>query len=190
MAYLKTLDPGIHDLEFLVSGIGIMETTFHLTLRLGKDRPDMVINAGLAGSFNRSLLLGEVVMVEEEILSELGAENGSDFLTLEEIGLKGTTSISCSAHTATQSVRSVRSITVNTVHGNDSSIEKVQKRFHPDIENMEGAAVFFVCSKLKVPFIELRSISNYVERRNREAWNIPLAMDSLKKTLQHVIETL
>jgi futalosine hydrolase len=44
---------------------------------------------------------------------------------------------------------------------------------------MEGAAFFYVCRQLNVPCIQIRAVSNYVEKRNRDAWNIPLAIKNL-----------
>ena len=38
----------------------------------------------------------------------------------------------------------VKAITVNTVHGNEDSISKIINRLNPDIETMEGAAIFIV----------------------------------------------
>lgn len=190
MKPLKEMDPGQHRLEFLISGIGMLETAFHLTHYLKDHEPDLIINTGLAGSFNRSLSIGEVVMVSEEIVSELGAEDGDRFLTTDEIGLKVTWKIQSTQPTALKGLKTVRSISVNTVHGNEASIQKVVQRLQPDIENMEGAAVFYVCKQMNIPCLELRAISNYVERRNKEAWNIPLALSSLKTAIQHVISEI
>jgi futalosine hydrolase len=36
---------------------------------------------------------------------------------------------------------------------------------------------------LQIPCIQLRSISNYVEPRNRSNWNIPLAIKALNDYL-------
>ena len=42
---------------------------------------------------------------------------------------------------------------------------------------MEGAAAAHLCLRYDLPFLELRAISNRVEDRNRDAWNIPLALE-------------
>ena len=87
-------------------------------------------------------------------------------------------------------LREVSGITVNTVHGNEKSISGIIERLNPDIETMEGAAFFYVCEKEKQPCIQLRGISNYVEKRNREAWNIPLALKNLTATVKELIHEL
>jgi hypothetical protein len=45
-------------------------------------------------------------------------------------------------------LKKARAITVNTVHGNDMSIKKVQERLTPQLESMEGAAFFYACQQL------------------------------------------
>ena len=87
-------------------------------------------------------------------------------------------------------LREVKSITVNTIHGNDPTIKAVVNRFQPHIETMEGASFFFVCENENIPSLQLRSISNYIEKRNRESWNIPLAIENLNNTLTKVISSL
>ncbi|MNV96073.1 hypothetical protein D3C71_1910350 [compost metagenome] len=55
---------------------------------------------------------------------------------------------------------------------------------------MEGAAVFYAADKMTIPVIEIRGISNYVERRNRATWNIPLAIMNSNKALIKTLEYL
>ena len=153
----------------------------------------MAINCGIAGSFDRSIQIGEVVSVKEDIFSELGAEDGNDFLSLDQIGLQGKNYFKNTflLNAVSMSIlREVRSITVNTIHGNDPAIKIVVNRFQPHIETMEGASFFFVCENENIPSLQLRSISNYIEKRNRESWNIPLAIENLNNTLTKVISSL
>ncbi len=49
------------------------------------------------------------------------------------------------------------------------------RRFSAVCENMEGAAAAHVCLLYGVRFIELRGISNRVEDRRTEDWDLPLA---------------
>ncbi|MCB0664545.1 MAG: hypothetical protein KDC80_01930, partial [Saprospiraceae bacterium] len=78
-------------------------------------------------------------------------------------------------------------ITVNKVHGNDESIERIKEKFNPDIETMEGAAFYYSCHLMHQPCVQIRSISNKVERRNRENWNIPLALKNLTDQLFYLL---
>jgi len=84
----------------------------------------------------------------------------------------------------------VEGVTVNKVHGSQLSIQKVIKQFSPDVESMEGAAVSYVCMQQQIKFIQIRAISNYVEKRNKSAWNIPLAVRNLNIMLQKLVLNL
>jgi len=49
----------------------------------------------------------------------------------------------------------------------------------PVTESMEGAAFFYACKQAGVPCLQIRAVSNYVEKRNRDAWQIGLAIKNL-----------
>ncbi|HEY0610467.1 MAG TPA: hypothetical protein VGD35_12440, partial [Chitinophaga sp.] len=74
--------------------------------------------------------------------------------------------------------------------GSPASIERLEQKYAPDIESMEGAAFHFACLQEAVPFLQLRSISNYVEARDKSKWNIPLAVKQLNETLIALVEQL
>jgi futalosine hydrolase len=76
------------------------------------------------------------------------------------------------------------------VHGYLESIDKIVAKYQPDVESMEGAAFFFSCLQAKIPFLEIRGISNYVEPRNRENWCIGLAIENLNTTVLDIIELM
>ncbi len=177
------------DVEVLITGVGMTATAFYLGQTL-VSVCDYALNLGLAGSFNRMLELGDVVQVIEDRFSELGAEDGDSFIPISEMNL-GTGGVvhndRNSENPVIELIPKVTGITVNTVHGNEKHIDTVCARFHPYTESMEGAAFLFGCKVADVPCAQLRSVSNYVERRNRKAWNIPLAVKTLN---QKAIEIL
>jgi futalosine hydrolase len=41
-----------------------------------------------------------------------------------------------------------------------------------------------------VPFAQVRAVSNIVERRNRDAWKIGEALDSLGRTASSILECI
>ena len=77
------------------------------------------------------------------------------------------------------------------VHGFEPSIEKF-RAVYPDaqVESMEGAAFFYACLQQQIPFLEVRSISNYVEKRDRSKWDISGAVNALNFTLIGMVEAL
>jgi futalosine hydrolase len=182
----------MHNIEILITGIGQLQTTFELTQKLLQNQYDLVLQAGIAGAFDRSIPLGTVVEVESEILYDLSIQDkdGSEFDFFEAGFLDRNKAPFVDKKLMPQpywgwksDLRKVKSITVNKVHGEANAIQKVIESCAPDIENMEGAALFYVCAKLGMPCVQLRAISNYVEPRNRANWNISLAIKNLNDYL-------
>ena len=66
----------------------------------------------------------------------------------------------------------------------------MKEKYNPDIETMEGATFFYICTRENIPFLALRSISNMVGLRNKDNWDIRLALDNLSEKLREVILTL
>lgn len=184
---------GSDQLRVLITGVGMTATAYALTKELCKKRYDLVLNAGIAGSFDRNIKLGEVVAVQNDCFAELGAEDGQTFLPIFEMGFldKNEKPFSGGVLKASYSLKNfkgVHAITVNKVHGNEESIEALKKHYTPQVESMEGAAVFYVAILENTACAQFRAISNYVERRNRAAWNIPLAIRNLNDALINYVE--
>ncbi|MDN3550536.1 futalosine hydrolase [Mucilaginibacter aquaedulcis] len=171
-----------HKLDILITGAGMVPTAFALGRQFSMHKYDLVINLGIAGSFDRNIQPGYVVEITEDTFSETGAEDDQEFIPINVLGFgestfKPTTTLEnvCNSLFLTKG----RAITVNTVHGNEDSIKKVQLRLNPQIESMEGAAFFYACRQFNLPCLQIRAVSNYVEKRNRANWDITLAIKNL-----------
>lgn len=168
------------DYPHLVTGAGMVATAIAVSKALAEKHYDLVVNAGIAGSFNRSIPLGSVVEVVKDQLSEMGAQDGSQFLSPIEMGLEAVALVEMPAKT---NLTAVSGITVNTVHGDDKVISQIVHRLNPQVESMEGAACMLACQNVGVPCVQIRAISNYVEKRNKANWDIPLAIQNLNHEL-------
>ena len=173
------------DKMILITGLGMVNTSIKLTKELINNNYDLVINMGVAGSFNDKLKNGDVVEVVEDNFSEIGYESNSDFSKFIDFDLK--TNYVVKAKT---NLMKVNSITVNTVHGNKNSINKIIERLNPDIETMEGASIFKVCEEFEVACIQVRSISNKIEIRNKKNWDLDLAIKNLNFEVEKIITNL
>lgn len=183
--------------KLLVTGVGITATTWHLSQSLARKKPDLAINAGVAGAFDHSFQLGDVVHVVSERFGDLGVEEADGrFTDLFELGLIDSNEkphvhgqLYNLAATESRFLPQAKGLTVHKVHGSAASIAAVQQKY-PDaqVESMEGAAFFYSCLMAEVPFLEIRSISNYVEPRNREAWKLGLAIENLNRTMVGMLE--
>jgi futalosine hydrolase len=178
------------EIDLLIPGIGMTFTAYHLTRALYTTHYDLVINAGIAGSFRDELSIGTVVNVVSEQICDLGIEENNSVISLFDAGFMETNQFPFENgrmlnphHYKELELTSVHGVTGNISHGTNDSIAKITGSFDPDVESMEGAAVFYVCLHEKVPFLEIRAISNYVETRDSGKWDIPLAIENLTDEL-------
>jgi futalosine hydrolase len=171
--------------QLLITGVGMTATAFALGRHLAANQYDLAVNLGIAGSFDRSFALGDVVEITEDTFAELGAEDGDEFIPIEKLGFGRNTYQSItklSDYNNTSNILNLKqatAITVNTVSGNGVSIEKITGRLTPQLESMEGAAFFYACREMNLPCLQIRAVSNYVEKRNRNNWKIGLAIKNL-----------
>lgn len=187
-----------HQIDTLVTGVGLVATTFHMTYVLTHNEFDLVIQAGIAGSFRKNLPIGQTVFVVSETFADLGSEDrNGDFISAFDMGFIQKDEFPFTDGRilnpdAQQAgfLRQVHAVSSNTSHGKQASIDLIIKKLDPDIESMEGAAFFYTCRMMNVPFLEIRTISNYVEPRNKDHWNIPLAIDKLNETIIGIVEVL
>ncbi len=184
--------------EVLNTGIGMVATAYSLSKRLQQKNYELLINLGIAGSFNKGLSIGELVHVKRDGFSELGAEDGKNWIPFQTNSFNGNKNETNSIEwiqpqietnfTFLRKLPKVDAITVSTVHGNLDSIKMVQERWPAQIESMEGAAVFFVGNQENLPCLQLRAISNYIETRDVTTWDIPMALKSLESGLKSIIK--
>jgi len=169
---------GNHEISLLVTGMGPAATSWAMKKWLSSNiKPDLAINIGIAGSFREDITIGDVVVPVSDTFADAGVEKG--IVKIEaDMNL---------VNVLAGNLKPASAITVNIATGTESEIERVLKKYNPDIETMEGAAFFYICSREKIPFLALRSISNRVEPRNKKNWNIPLALDNLSEKISKIL---
>ena len=188
------------NIQWLISGPGMMATAYHVGQALASRKPDLVVNAGVCGSFGEELKPEAVVNVVEETVADLGAEDGDNLQSVFDLDLQGlnqrpfTNGRLINPHhspfASLEQLARVRGISVNSVSGRTDTIERLRVTHDPDVESMEGAAVFYACLMAGVPFLEVRAVSNYVEQRNRDAWKLDDAIRNLNEWLLTFIDEI
>ena len=131
---------------------------------------------------------------------EMGAEDGENFLSLIDLDLLEDDDFPFSSGVIENPkpltdgpfgmLRAVQAVTVNIVHGNELTIEKTQQKMQPQVESMEGAAFMYACRVGQSDFAQIRAVSNFVERRNRENWELIRAVEALSDTLIAYLDQL
>ena len=174
------------EIKILITGAGIAFTSYALGKFYATNTVDLAINIGIAGAFNRNLALGEVVNVQSDCFGDFGVElaDGSfssifqlDWMNPNQFPFVNRMLINSLSQ---PTLKAVKGMTINKVHGNENSISKLDLS-KIDIESMEGAAFFYATQIEKIPCFQFRSISNYVENRDKSNWNIPLAINQLNE---------
>ena len=184
--------------DVLISGVGIPSTMYHLQKRMQQIDYDFIIQAGIAGTYNKDIKPGQTVLVKEDSFGDLGMEEKENFTPVFESALADKNEfpftngwlVNINKIFETSSLRSVKAITINKV--SDSELQKQQliKQFNADIESMEGAALHYVCLQENISFIQIRAVSNYVGERDKIKWKMKEAIDSLNTELSKLINQL
>lgn len=187
-------------IDLLIPGVGMVPTAYWMADTLCNNNYQMAINIGICGSFNKSIALGEVLNITSDCFSEMGAEDGESFLAMADLDLLEDDDFEFNKgqikntflfeNKFTSSLKTAHGITVNKIHGQESSILFTKNLYNPDVESMEGAAFLYACLNHKLKNIQLRAVSNYVERRNKENWNIPLAVKNICETSFNLLQNL
>lgn len=188
-ALIRKIKSVHNEVDFLVTGVGMVKTTYFLSSYLSENKVDFVLNTGICGSFSRKFPVGTVVNVCSEEFGDLGYDNNGTFTPFSS-GPKlrdNTIRVNNNAKNILSHLPCVNGITVNTASGEKNRILQLKKLFNPDVESMEGAAVFYTCLMRNIPFAGVRAVSNFVEPRNRAAWDIPLALKNLHAALPEII---
>ncbi|MEF9985947.1 MAG: futalosine hydrolase [Bacteroidales bacterium] len=194
--------------DFMLTGIGTTSTCYRLTKKIleanfEKSPYTLIINIGIAGSFNISNLpIGTTIVIEKEYFGDLGFETMFEFQTLFQYELldadvfpyKGGALYREKLEEPLENLLakydSVTGVTVQTVSGDPNRVEDMKKRFLPDIESMEGAAIYYVCLQEKISCFELRTVSNEVGERDKNKWNTPAALKSLTECCKEILNTV
>lgn len=184
---------GENQINILITGAGAIPFLYNLSKYFhSSEKHELIILAGIAGTFRIDLPNGTLVEVAEEIWADTGAEDkDGSFLSMFRLGLWDANEMPFKngilSHTKPYfpDLQQIRSVTVNTVSGTQERIDSLLALYSPDIENMEGAALYYFAGREGIPCTQIRAISNLVEPRNREAWEIGIAIKNLNEYLQN-----
>jgi futalosine hydrolase len=188
-------------IEVLVTGVGAVPCAWSImNFIMKKGKPDLAINAGIAGSFNDSIKTGDVVIPLTDCFADSGIEDREKFYNSFEAGLSDPNEFPFNRGMLNADRQysdklkglliPVKAVTTNTATGSEESLNRLVSKYNPEIETLEGASFFYICIRERIPFFAVRSISNKVEPRNRENWNIPLAIGNLSLKLEEIFNTL
>ena len=181
--------------DVLITGIGVPATIFHLTKRLCQKNYDLVIQAGIAGTFSGSIKKGKVVLVNKDCFGDVGIYEKGNFNTLFEAGFINKNEfpftdgwlVNQHEYLSKATLTLATAITVNKITDDAGQVNELFDKFNPGIESMEGAALHYVCLLQNVGFLQLRSISNMVGERDKSKWAMKEAITNLNVELKSLL---
>lgn len=184
--------------DILITGIGLTVSTYSITRQLQIRRPGIVVQAGIAGCFDKNIPLGSVVAIKQEAIGDQVVTEKGKIKTLFDLNLlpmdqfpfsKGWL-INKSEVLKKVKLKKVKGITTNEITTSKQKVKFYQDTYDPVVESLEGAALHYVCLMEKIPFLQIRSISNYIGERNKKNWNIKNSIGNLNKELIRLLESL
>lgn len=184
-------DGELPETSALITGVGLTAMTYSLTRTLAclPTPPDRLVLAGIVGCYDYGIALGTVLEAGSDCFADLGAaDSDGSHLDLFDLGLSAPDDFPFEdgriRHT-TQLLPGppVSAITVHQTTGTSARRAKWLSRYTPVLESMEGAAFAYCAAQFDIPHTQLRAVSNYVEDRDREAWDIPGAVAALNAVL-------
>ena len=188
-----------HTIDILVTGVGMVATAYHLGRRFVKEQYDLAVNIGICGAFDQSLI-GIVVNVKQDCFADFGAENNDEFIDIFQTGLMNPDQFPFTkgwlftddlySNKFLKKLQEVKGISVNKTSGNEQTILKLRNKYNADVESMEGASFIYCCQMNKTPCMQIRGVSNLIEKRNKNNWQMDAAIKSLDESVKLLIEDL
>jgi futalosine hydrolase len=186
---------GENEVDILITGIGSMSTAYWLTKAIDQRRPDYLIQAGVAGSFSDAYPPGSLVLVSEEVTGDLGVEEYDEFKDVFDMGLPQINAPYIDKSLINPDAASleryklplVKAVTINEITTRTTRIEQLQQKYQPVVESMEGAAFHYIALIEKIPFMQLRAVSNKVGERDKTKWKMKEAIQVLNEQLIKIV---
>lgn len=186
-------------LQFHQSGVGMLASAVALTRLVHEEKPDLIIQAGIAGTFDKKATLAKLVVVGDETLGDMGVEEEGKWKDLFDLKLEKSSyhpferrklpNPWLSAYNLLR-LPEVSGITVNQVSTDPQRIDQLIKKYNPYTESMEGAVLHYVCREAKIPFIQIRALSNYIGERDKSLWKMKEAIGNLNQALLKYMDKL
>lgn len=191
-------EKGNPSVDILITGVGILSATYSITRAVMKDRPDFIIQAGVAGALNETLQLGTICTVGSEALGDLGVMEEGEFHSVFDLKLAdknadpfvGGKLINRTAFEHKWELNQVNGLTVNEITTGKERINFYREKYQADIESMEGAALHFIGNLEDIRYLQLRALSNYIGERDKKKWLLKEAINELNKELERLLNKL
>ena len=83
IAALSKVNKPKHQIIFHQSGVGMLSTAVSLMKVIASEKPNFIIQVGIAGTFNSSQSLAKVFVIKQESIGDLGVTEKGNIITIE-----------------------------------------------------------------------------------------------------------
>jgi len=193
---IKPLMTAHEKADYLIAGVGSPATVYHLLKKIALKKYNLVLQVGVAGSFDETLKLGEVVLVNADCFADLGAFENNQFHSLFDLNLNDSDAFPLTKgwlkneFEKIKGLKYVKGITVNSLTDEANKVSLFKQKYQAEIESMEGAALHFVCLQENIPFLQIRGISNFVGERDKSKWQLKAAIENSNHAALKIIESM
>lgn len=196
---IGTTAQGKLNLTFHQSGVGMLASAVSLTKLVLEEKPELIIQAGIAGCFNPAETLGKVVIINNEMLGDTGVQENGEWRDIFDLNLAQPDGNPFENRTLPNpwltkfnilNLPEATSVTINEITTSPIRKEQLIKKYNPGIESMEGAALHYICRQTNTPFIQVRAISNYIGDRDKTKWKMKEAIGNLNSVLVEYVNQL
>jgi futalosine hydrolase len=187
------------EISRLITGVGAVAVATKCMHAVMKQEVDLMINAGIAGSFTEKFKIGDTCLVVKDRFGDLGTSHADgSFSDVFDMGLESPDAFPFQQgwlrpempENITFNLSTASAVTVNKVTGHTHAIQEMTTKYQADLESMEGAGFFYAGMLAGVQVLQIRTVSNYVTPRDTSTWNIPLAIQNLNQNLIEIIHAL
>lgn len=197
---ISFLHPKNGRLHIHFTEVGLTAATFAITRLALSLQPDLIIQAGIAGTFRTSFIPGEVMLVQNELIADLGVQENQEWKDVFQLLLTNPHQIPFEngglpnpylPHFSFLQLPTVDAVSVNQISTDAATIARMQAiNRTPVLESMEGAALHYVARQLTIPFIQIRAISNRVGERDKSLWHFSTAIHQLHSVLLQLLQQI
>ena len=172
----------------MVSGIGSAGAAAVTAAALATGAYAGVLNLGICGGFVGATSVGDVVIATDVVAADLGVEAPEGWLGLSALGwAEESLPVEPSLVQAAADLLRARDLpvvtgpvlTLSSMTGTDARAAVLAERHGPVAEAMEGRGAAEAAAPHGTPFLEIRTVSNAVGRRDKAAWQLGRALDLL-----------
>ena len=157
------------DIILIKCGIGKVNAARTTQLLIDNFEIEYIINVGTAGGLNPQIDIGDVVIGEKLLQHDFDKSAGGNkrgYISDSVLYFFSDAKLIKKAKNSMESINEDFNVYVGTIATGDIFVQdisvknNIEKEFHADCVEMEGAAIAQVCALDKIPFIVIRGISD------------------------------